>query len=417
MSDFLGVLPELIPWGVLLLVFFGMLCLQWRTIGALDQALSRLSPLNPGLVPVPAPPRQATTPIVPPVAPVAPKLPTPLPPPVPVPRPSVPIPPRPAAPVIAGLFSTAPAWFQWALHEIGFHETGANLGLERYISLAHAGSEGDPWCAIFTNAALEAVGVTGTKSASSQSFRNNPAFIQLSGPSLGAIVVYWRGTQASGLGHVGFYRGEDASHIWTLGGNENDMVQIEALPKSSATFGVVGYWWPKSVPLPIALPVIMPAGSPTSVQVPPVSGATIAVDSGAGKQLGITATMFGGPQSAYGGPIVDSSPGVALPFRFGGVRPRVRVTGKSSGVSVDCDIVDVGPWNVDDPYWTKGLRPQAESGTDLGQVGPPRKTNKAGIDLTLAAASAIKIDGKGLVDWEFITGPTVSISGDSISVI
>jgi hypothetical protein len=37
-----------------------------------------------------------------------------------------------------------------------------------------------------------------------------------------------------------------------------------------------------------------------------------------------------------------------------------------------------------------------------------RKTNRAGIDLTLAAAKAIQIDGKGLVDWDFIASPAVT---------
>jgi hypothetical protein len=32
----------------------------------------------------------------------------------------------------------------------------------------------------------------------------------------------------------------------------------------------------------------------------------------------------------------------------------------------------------------------------------PRKTNKAGIDVSLAVATACGIDGKGLVDWQFI---------------
>ena len=120
--------------------------------------------------------------------------------------------------------------------------------------------------------------------------------------------------------------------------------------------------------------------------------------------------MFGGQQSAYGPAIDDTKPGVALPFRFTGARPRVRVMGKRNGVSIDCDIVDVGPWNINDPYWETGARPQAESGTDLGQVSSqPRKTNKAGIDLTLAAATATQIDGKGLVDWQFITDPPPNV--------
>jgi hypothetical protein len=58
----------------------------------------------------------------------------------------------------------------------------------------------------------------------------------------------------------------------------------------------------------------------------------------------------------------------------------VRVTGNTSGQSVVCDVVDVGPWNTRDPYWETGSRPQAETGTDM--MTPPRHTNKAGIDLT-----------------------------------
>ena len=70
-----------------------------------------------------------------------------------------------------------------------------------------------------------------------------------------------------------------------------------------------------------------------------------------------------------------------------------------SRASVDCAIVDVGPWNIDDPYWENDERPQAETGVDRrGRV-----TNGAGIDLTPAAAKAIGLPGKGKVDWEFIT--------------
>jgi hypothetical protein len=87
---------------------------------------------------------------------------------------------------------------------------------------------------------------------------------------------------------------------------------------------------------------------------------------------------------------------VALPFRFPGARPGVRVW--KDGKSIDCEIVDVGPWYPSwrgpiDPYWTTGTRPRAE--TD-------NRTNKAGIDLTPAAARAIGLNGKGFVSWEFI---------------
>lgn len=117
----------------------------------------------------------------------------------------------------------------------------------------------------------------------------------------------------------------------------------------------------------------------------------------------IVATVFGGRDetqpSAYGGMVDPRKYGVALPDRFIGERPEVWVFNRDTGKSVLCRIVDVGPWNIDDPYWeTWGGRPQAETGTDAWG----RETNLAGIDLTPAAAKVIGLDGLGRVDWEFV---------------
>lgn len=160
---------------------------------------------------------------------------------------------------------SAPAWFQWALKELGTREEPENRGaaIRRYIALGKCGKEGDPWCAIFSNAALEANSVRGTRSAASQSYRTDKNFVRLPGPSLGAIAVFWRKSKGSGLGHVGFYRGERNGSIWVLGGNEGDMVQIEALPRAGKTFGLIGYYWPKLQPVPDAIPVLMSDSAPT----------------------------------------------------------------------------------------------------------------------------------------------------------
>jgi hypothetical protein len=77
-----------------------------------------------------------------------------------------------------------------------------------------------------------------------------------------------------------------------------------------------------------------------------------------------------------------------------------------------CDIVDVGPWNGNDPYWETGGRPQAESG--VAQDG--RRTNLAGIDLTPAAARQLGIDGKGAVEWEF-AAPSAAQPSMEISML
>ena len=150
------------------------------------------------------------------------------------------------------------------------------------------------------------------------------------------------------------------------------------------------------------------------IEIPPVvSGATA-------RCMDITATVFGGRadpnNSAYDNHfITDEEFGVALPDRVtGNPRPKVLVTHSQTRRSVICDIVDVGPWNIDDPYWERGARPQAETGTDM--MG--RRTNAAGIDLTPAAAQAIGLAGKGKVEWEFMSGVASGpvISGGGIVV-
>lgn len=130
----------------------------------------------------------------------------------------------------------------------------------------------------------------------------------------------------------------------------------------------------------------------------------------------ITATVFGGPgdeqPTAYSD-VADGwpdRPGVALPYRFVGTRPKVRVRAGSRVID-NVPIVDVGPWNDNDPYWTGSGRPQAESGTDL----TGRHTNLAGIDLTPATAQAIGVPGKGLVDWQFITTAQVPTTEPSVN--
>lgn len=132
-------------------------------------------------------------------------------------------------------------------------------------------------------------------------------------------------------------------------------------------------------------------------------------------QRGITASVFGGDSdynvSAYDEDKVlnDSDFYVALPDRFeGGERPKVRVYNRDTGQSAIGTIEDVGPWNIDDPYWASGTRPQAEvchmqkqplpDGPNQGKT----PSNPAGIDLSPALADKIGVDGLGAVDWEFV---------------
>lgn len=147
---------------------------------------------------------------------------------------------------------TEPIWFTKAKKEIGTKELPENRGpaIRRYVELGKCGDEGEPWCAIFANAMLESSSIKGTRSALARSFEHDPNFIKLTKPTLGCIVTFWRGSKGSGLGHVGFYNGELNGYISTLGGNESDMVRVEMLRSDGNSFGLSGFYWPKSVPVP-----------------------------------------------------------------------------------------------------------------------------------------------------------------------
>jgi len=127
---------------------------------------------------------------------------------------------------------------------------------------------------------------------------------------------------------------------------------------------------------------------------------------------GIIATVFSsvesGAQGAYGDWLDPSMNYVALPMRFEGTRPKVKVTGPRG--SKVADIMDVGPWLTDDTAYASpdGIaRPLAETcwknhtplprGPNAGRI-----PNGAGIDLSPALGRAVGIDGKGNCDWEFV---------------
>lgn len=187
-------------------------------------------------------------------------------------------------------------------------------------------------------------------------------------------------------GHVTMYDGEEGEYYSCRGGNQSDSVRVSHMLKSSA----IAIRRAPGVSIAVAQP-----------PKPPIS------TSSKPRFTNITATVFGGSEdpntSAYDNHTIDDDEmGVALPARFTGPRPRVRVFNGSH--SVDCTIVDVGPWNTNDKYWESNARPQAESGRDL--TGRP--TNKAGIDLTPAAAAMLNLEGKGVIDWMFIPAATTN---------
>ena len=99
---------------------------------------------------------------------------------------------------------------------------------------------------------------------------------------------------------------------------------------------------------------------------------------------------------------------LALPSRKA-LGKKVVIRYPKTGKTAVGTVVDVGPWNVDDPYWLKsGGRPSAEASRD--QYG--RSTNKAGIDLGFGLWAALGVsrstayggNHSDFVDWWFSAG-------------
>ncbi len=102
-----------------------------------------------------------------------------------------------------------------------------------------------------------------------------------------------------------------------------------------------------------------------------------------------------GKKTSTGLTITPSSMFVALPHRMAlGKEVEVRCGARAIVVPV----LDVGPWNIDDAYWTDSRRPAAEQGR--GYYRTP--VNRAGIDLSDPVFAALGLRDNGFVEWRFV---------------
>lgn len=85
------------------------------------------------------------------------------------------------------------------------------------------------WCSEFVNWCLLQVGIQGTKSAVAKSFLNwgEPT----NDPQLGDIVIFNRPPDPA-AGHIGFFIRKEKELVFTLGGNQNNEVNIAKYPES-----------------------------------------------------------------------------------------------------------------------------------------------------------------------------------------
>lgn len=80
------------------------------------------------------------------------------------------------------------------------------------------------WCSAFINWIALKCGCERSYKLDAKSWLN--VGLPIETPDLGDMVIYWRERPDSWKGHVGLFAGWNENYIWTLGGNQNDQVNI-----------------------------------------------------------------------------------------------------------------------------------------------------------------------------------------------
>jgi len=121
----------------------------------------------------------------------------------------------------------------------------------------------------------------------------------------------------------------------------------------------------------------------------------MAIDPGPWQHVLATREGEIGKRTATGLVIQPSSMFVALPHRMA-LHKHVELRYGTRVLVVP--VLDVGPWNIDDDYWTTHARPAAERGR--GYFRTP--VNRAGIDLSDPVFAALGLHDNDVIEWRFV---------------
>jgi uncharacterized protein (TIGR02594 family) len=163
--------------------------------------------------------------------------------------------------------SAAVPWFQEARRLVGTREhpgVGSNPEILDWSTEAGISYHDDdvPWCGLFV---AHCIGSTLDREPLPTAVLRALAWKRFgikTKPTLGAVMVFWRQSQSSGLGHVGFYAGEskERKSFRILGGNQSNSVSLAWI----AADRLVDARWPATVSPPVPKPFEVAANEPLS---------------------------------------------------------------------------------------------------------------------------------------------------------
>lgn len=161
--------------------------------------------------------------------------------------------PQTKAALFAGSATPAPVtgtllpWFEEAKHLMGTKEILGNrdnpviMDWAENLDINYSGDD-VPWCGLFVAHCIGSTLQQEILPGNPLGARQWERFGDKTTPRLGAVMVFWRGSPTGGMGHVGFYAGEDDTAYQILGGNQSDKVCLTWVGKNR----FLSARWPKT---------------------------------------------------------------------------------------------------------------------------------------------------------------------------
>ena len=113
-----------------------------------------------------------------------------------------------------------------------------------------------PWCGLFVAHCVSCSLTNELLPGNPLGARNWMKFGAPCEPTLGSVLVFWRGKKDGWKGHVGFYAGEDKDAYHVLGGNQGNSVSIVRIAHDR----LLGARWPASAPVCVTEKIELAAG-------------------------------------------------------------------------------------------------------------------------------------------------------------
>ena len=118
----------------------------------------------------------------------------------------------------------------YGMKEIPGEQDNPNIVMMfRNLGYSWINDDETPWCAAFVNYCLKLTSLPYTGKLNARSF--SEWGIETNMPRVGDVVVFNRGSDPA-KGHVAFFIKEDDEHVYVLGGNQANQVNISRYPVS-----------------------------------------------------------------------------------------------------------------------------------------------------------------------------------------